>query len=139
MNLQRNEDGTWYVDPKTGMMTPLLVPHIETWRVFESYYKTGKLRSLGLSNFSKEQIKDLYYKAEIKPHNLQVSLVQFKSRSTESFRLNFTPSCSRRNSSISAKAWESPLPLTVRSAVADASNSTNCSVQEAMHSLKATF
>ncbi|KAH7713904.1 oxidoreductase [Aphelenchoides avenae] len=77
MPVKRNEDGTWYVDPKTGMMTPHLVPHIETWRVFESYYKTGKLRAIGLSNFSKEQTKDLFEKAEIKPHNVQVEIHLF--------------------------------------------------------------
>jgi diketogulonate reductase-like aldo/keto reductase len=48
-----------------------LTPHIEIWRVLEKYYKLGKLKSIGISNFNKEQIQDLYDKAEVKPQNLQ--------------------------------------------------------------------
>lgn len=49
-------------------------PHIETWRVMEKYYKEKKLRAIGVSNFRCDCIEDLYEKAEIKPHNLQIEL-----------------------------------------------------------------
>ena len=49
-----------------------LTPHIETWKVLEKYYKEGKLKSIGISNFSPKQIQELYDQAEIKPMNLQV-------------------------------------------------------------------
>jgi alcohol dehydrogenase (NADP+) len=57
-----------------GKMIPDLVPLIDTWRVFEQYNKKGVLRSIGLSNFNAEQIKDLHGKAEVKPQNLQVEI-----------------------------------------------------------------
>jgi diketogulonate reductase-like aldo/keto reductase len=47
-------------------------PHIETWRIFEKFYKEGKLRAIGVSNFRCDKLQELYDKAEIKPHNLQV-------------------------------------------------------------------
>uniref|UniRef100_A0A914E0J4 NADP-dependent oxidoreductase domain-containing protein n=1 Tax=Acrobeloides nanus TaxID=290746 RepID=A0A914E0J4_9BILA len=50
---------------------PLLIPHIDTWKVLEKYYRLGKLRSIGVSNFNKKQLQTLYDDAEIKPHNLQ--------------------------------------------------------------------
>ncbi|CAJ0582660.1 unnamed protein product, partial [Mesorhabditis spiculigera] len=55
-----------------GQMVAEDVPHIDTWREFERLFKEGKLRAIGLSNFNDDQVKDLYEKAEIKPHNLQV-------------------------------------------------------------------
>jgi len=47
-------------------------PVIDTWRVFEEYYKKGALKAIGISNFNAKEIQDLFDKAEIKPHNLQV-------------------------------------------------------------------
>lgn len=47
-------------------------PPIETWKVLEQFYKEKKLRALGISNFRADIIQDLFNKAEIKPHNLQV-------------------------------------------------------------------
>jgi diketogulonate reductase-like aldo/keto reductase len=40
----------------------------------EKHYKAGTLKSIGVSNFNARQIKELYSKAEVKPHNLQVEL-----------------------------------------------------------------
>lgn len=51
-------------------------PHIDTWRVLEKFYKAGALKAIGVSNFSVEQIQDLYEKAEVKPMNLQVKYYQ---------------------------------------------------------------
>jgi len=47
-------------------------PVIDTWRIFEEYYKKGALKAIGISNFNTTEIQDLFDKAEIKPHNLQV-------------------------------------------------------------------
>jgi len=56
----------------SGKAEPLLIPHIDTWRVFEKYYNEGKLKAIGVSNFNEEQIQDLYNKATVKPMNNQV-------------------------------------------------------------------
>lgn len=40
----------------------------------EEKYNAGILKSIGISNFNARQIKDLYEKAKIKPHNLQIEL-----------------------------------------------------------------
>lgn len=61
----------WALD-KDGKIIADRVEHIDTWRALESFYKQGKLRAIGLSNFNERQIKALYDQAEIKPHNLQV-------------------------------------------------------------------
>ncbi|KAI6183059.1 alcohol dehydrogenase [Aphelenchoides bicaudatus] len=48
------------------------VPIIDTWRVLEKYYKLGKLKCIGVSNFNRQQLLALYEQAEIKPQNLQI-------------------------------------------------------------------
>uniref|UniRef100_A0A914CNJ4 NADP-dependent oxidoreductase domain-containing protein n=1 Tax=Acrobeloides nanus TaxID=290746 RepID=A0A914CNJ4_9BILA len=65
---------------ENGQTVPDLVPHIETWRVLEKYYKNGTFKSIGLSNFTIPQIQDLIKQAEIKPHNLQILLRQMTQR-----------------------------------------------------------
>uniref|UniRef100_A0A914E1P0 NADP-dependent oxidoreductase domain-containing protein n=1 Tax=Acrobeloides nanus TaxID=290746 RepID=A0A914E1P0_9BILA len=62
---------------------PDLVPHIDTWRVLEKYYKLGKLKSIGLSNFNQQQIQAVYDQAEIKPQNLQVDFFIFDFSKTK--------------------------------------------------------
>ncbi|KAH7723242.1 oxidoreductase [Aphelenchoides avenae] len=62
------------VTDANGKLVPDLVPHIDTWRVLEKYYKQGTLKSIGVSNFNVKQLQDLYDKAEVKPHNLQVEI-----------------------------------------------------------------
>jgi len=57
---------------ENGKPIPDLTPIIDTWRVLERFYKEGKIRAIGVSNFNQQQLKDLYHQAEIKPHNLQV-------------------------------------------------------------------
>jgi aldehyde reductase len=64
--------GPMPVKEENGKFVPDLVPHIETWKVLEKFYKNGTLKSIGVSNFSIPQMEDLISKAEIKPHNLQV-------------------------------------------------------------------
>jgi len=43
------------------------VPIIDTWRKMEELYKAGKAKSIGVSNFNIDRLKDLLEKAEIKP------------------------------------------------------------------------
>lgn len=57
-----------------GKFIPIEVPWLDTWRVLEKYYKSGVLKSIGVSNFNAKQLQDLYEKAEIKPMNLQIEL-----------------------------------------------------------------
>lgn len=45
-----------------------------TWAFFESLYKAGQVRAIGVSNFQKHHILDLYETAEIKPMVNQVEL-----------------------------------------------------------------
>lgn len=58
-----------------GKAVPELTPLIDTWRFFEREYKAGTLRSIGISNFNEKQIEELCEKAEVKPQNLQVSII----------------------------------------------------------------
>lgn len=44
----------------------------QAWKLMEQYYKEGKIRAIGLSNFSDEQFADLASEAEIVPAVLQV-------------------------------------------------------------------
>lgn len=46
----------------------------ETWRFFESLYEQKKVRAIGVSNFQRHHIMDLYETAHIKPHVNQVEL-----------------------------------------------------------------
>lgn len=45
---------------------------LETWRALEGFVKAGKVKSIGISNFSGGQIWDLLTKAEIRPAVLQI-------------------------------------------------------------------
>lgn len=40
---------------------------VETWKAFETLYKQGRVRAIGLSNFTKENIQTLLDSCEIKP------------------------------------------------------------------------
>ncbi|KAI1719618.1 aldo/keto reductase family domain-containing protein [Ditylenchus destructor] len=55
-----------------GKFVPELVPIIDTWRQVEKHYKSGAVKSIGVSNFNVKQLQELYNQAEIKPQNLQV-------------------------------------------------------------------
>src|SRR5690606_2988663 len=37
------------------------------WRIFESFYQAGKVRSIGISNFQKHHLLELLKTAEVKP------------------------------------------------------------------------
>ncbi|XP_024868871.1 alcohol dehydrogenase [NADP(+)]-like [Temnothorax curvispinosus] len=61
-----NEDGNYILDFNTD---PVLV-----WKEMEKQVKSGRTRSIGLSNFNEEQISTIWKNAQIKPSNLQVEL-----------------------------------------------------------------
>lgn len=43
----------------------------EIWKTFEDLYRSGKCKSIGVSNFSERQLKLLITKSEIQPHVVQ--------------------------------------------------------------------
>lgn len=43
-----------------------------TWKIFEEFYKLGKVKAIGVSNFTRYQLDDLIKRAEIKPMVNQV-------------------------------------------------------------------
>ena len=47
------------IDPKDGGIHIVDVPTKETWQAMEALVEKGKIRSIGVSNFSKERIEDL--------------------------------------------------------------------------------
>jgi diketogulonate reductase-like aldo/keto reductase len=55
------------VNASTEAVDVIDVPVIDTWRAMEVLVKKGKVRSIGVSNFTKEKIEDLWGQAEIKP------------------------------------------------------------------------
>ncbi len=44
------------------------------WRLLENAYLTGKVRSIGISNFDGERLTDIYNWSKIKPHVVQVEV-----------------------------------------------------------------
>lgn len=50
------------------------VPLIETWKAMEALVKKGKLKAIGVSNFSEAKIEEIWDEAEIKPAVNQVEL-----------------------------------------------------------------
>ncbi|KAI6189407.1 alcohol dehydrogenase [Aphelenchoides bicaudatus] len=69
-----NEDISGSATDGSGKMVIADIPLINTWRVFEEHYKAGVCKSIGISNFNAQQVKELCSKAEVKPHNLQIEL-----------------------------------------------------------------
>ncbi|XP_055604095.1 1,5-anhydro-D-fructose reductase-like [Uranotaenia lowii] len=50
------------------------VDYVDTWKAMEKLVATGKVRSIGLSNFNSEQINRIMKEAEIKPVNNQIEV-----------------------------------------------------------------
>lgn len=46
--------------------------NIQTWKVFEEFYKNGKAKAIGISNFSRYQMDQLIKKVEITPFVNQI-------------------------------------------------------------------
>lgn len=62
-----SDDERFPINPTTEAVDVIDVPIIDTWKAMEALVKKGKLRSIGVSNFTKEKIEDLWEQAEIKP------------------------------------------------------------------------
>ena len=61
-----------FKDPKTGELTKH--PMYKVWAGMEEIYKSGKARSIGISNFNVQLRLDLLSYAEIKPVVNQIEL-----------------------------------------------------------------
>lgn len=53
------------------------------WRVLEKYYKAGKIRALGISNFEPDRMVDLFRNVRIKPSVNQIEMNLFCQRKEE--------------------------------------------------------
>ncbi|EZA54965.1 hypothetical protein DMN91_008934 [Ooceraea biroi] len=60
------EDGSYMLDLDTDP--------VSVWKKMEEQVKSGRTRSIGLSNFNAQQISTIWKNAQIKPSNLQVEL-----------------------------------------------------------------
>ncbi|KAG9257780.1 aldehyde reductase [Emericellopsis atlantica] len=60
------------IDPKDGGVHVIDVPVEETWRAMERMVEKGKIRTIGLSNFTRERIEEVLSFAKIKPAVLQI-------------------------------------------------------------------
>jgi L-glyceraldehyde reductase len=49
----------WPINPETGAVHVIDVSDAETWKAMESMVKKGKVRSIGVSNFTRERIEGL--------------------------------------------------------------------------------
>lgn len=56
--------------------------YIEGYRKLEKAYKEGKLRAIGISNFSEEEIKEIMAKCEVKPTLIQVEAHPYYPRTS---------------------------------------------------------
>ncbi|KAI1858410.1 hypothetical protein JX265_004970 [Neoarthrinium moseri] len=73
VSFQRTNDTERFpVNPATEEIHVIDVPIIETWKAMEALVKKGKVRSIGVSNFTRQKIEDLWEKAEIKPSVNQI-------------------------------------------------------------------
>lgn len=79
---------------------PIPAKTIETWRALEKLYETGKVRAIGVSNFTINQLKQLLEIAEVPP---MVNQVEFHPRLQQEELQEFC-----RDNNILYQAW-SPL------------------------------
>jgi len=57
---------------KNGKTLNADVDYLDTWKAMEKLVETGRVRSIGISNFNSEQVDRLYKAASIKPVNNQI-------------------------------------------------------------------
>ncbi|KAI9375003.1 NADP-dependent oxidoreductase domain-containing protein [Aspergillus egyptiacus] len=60
------------IDPVTKRFRLADVPISETWKAMENLVKAGKIRSIGVSNFTQEKLEELLETAEIPPSVNQI-------------------------------------------------------------------
>ncbi|KFA66205.1 hypothetical protein S40285_05090 [Stachybotrys chlorohalonatus IBT 40285] len=64
---ESNPDDRFPVNPDTEAIHVIDVPDRDTWKALEAMVKKGKVRSIGVSNFTRQRIEELLKTAEIKP------------------------------------------------------------------------
>ncbi|KAI3394101.1 hypothetical protein diail_3225 [Diaporthe ilicicola] len=69
-----NDNERFPIDEQTFGVDVIDVPIIETWKAMEALVKKGKIRTIGVSNFSIAKINEIWDAAEIKPAVNQVEL-----------------------------------------------------------------
>ncbi|KAI4595902.1 hypothetical protein KJ359_006541 [Pestalotiopsis sp. 9143b] len=62
-----DESERFPVNPATEQIHVIDVPISETWAAMEALVKKGKVRTIGVSNFTRQKIEDLWKTANIKP------------------------------------------------------------------------
>lgn len=65
------------IDPKTGVVALQDIPIKETWQAMEKLVESGKVRTIGVSNFNIAKIEDLLTYAKIKPAVNQIEAHPF--------------------------------------------------------------
>ncbi|CAK7220015.1 hypothetical protein SBRCBS47491_004046 [Sporothrix bragantina] len=55
------------VNPETEQIDVIDVPIADTWKALEAVVRKGKIRTIGVSNFTREAIEELWKTAEIRP------------------------------------------------------------------------
>ena len=61
----RRGDELFPVEESTGMMALGDTHYLDTWRAMEKVMKTGKVKAIGLSNFTQKQIQDIMDNCEV--------------------------------------------------------------------------
>lgn len=56
---QSSFESRFPTDPEKGNIVVIDVPIADTWRALEALVKKGKVKSIGVSNFTKEAIEEL--------------------------------------------------------------------------------
>ncbi|KAF3761960.1 hypothetical protein M406DRAFT_95189 [Cryphonectria parasitica EP155] len=69
-----NETERFPINEETYGMDIVDVPLLETWKAMEALVKKGKLKTIGVSNFTAAKIEEIWDAAEIKPAASQVEL-----------------------------------------------------------------
>jgi diketogulonate reductase-like aldo/keto reductase len=72
-----NEAERFPINEKTYLLDIIDIPLTETWKALEGLVKRGKVRSIGVSNFSIKNMELVWEAAEIKPVVNQVELHPF--------------------------------------------------------------
>ncbi|XP_055534360.1 1,5-anhydro-D-fructose reductase-like [Wyeomyia smithii] len=74
LQFQGYEYGDMQPKDATGQMLFGEIDYVETWKSMEQLVKSGKVRSIGLSNFNSEQIARILEFTEIKPVTNQIEV-----------------------------------------------------------------
>lgn len=68
MSFRKEDDSNRFpLHPVTEAVDVVEVPIPETWKAMEALVEKGKIRSLGVSNFTRQKIEELWKTAGIKP------------------------------------------------------------------------